>query len=382
MYIHSMVDQDLWDLACDVAVEDIINNLGLSTCIIQRQASQVAELDKLRKEVKQLTAEKLYRYFRDHPPQALETLRELFWGDDHTPWYYPQKSQVTVGVGENRGGQQNQDAEAYAGNTNGWSGRDGSGGISASMEQTWKNIAQHMQMDLETFSKVQGTQAGPLAQYLRTVNREKYDYAAFLKKFSVRDEVMRLDPDEFDYIYYTYGLKLYRNMPLIEPLEYREVNRIREFIIAIDTSGSVAGELVQKFIQKTYNILKSTESFFSKINLHIIQCDTAIQEDVKITCQEEFDKYLKAMTIKGLGGTDFRPVFGYVDDLRREKEFQNLKGLIFFTDGYGTFPERKPDYDVAFVFVEDEYNEPDVPPWAIKLVLQEYEILGESNYGE
>ena len=92
-----------------------------------------------------------------------------------------------------------------------------------------------------------------------------------------RGEVMRLDPDEFDYVYYTYGLKLYQNMPLIEPLEYREVKRIREFVIAIDTSGSTSGELVQKFVQKTYNVLKSTESFFSKINLHILQCDADIR---------------------------------------------------------------------------------------------------------
>ena len=86
-------------------------------------------------------------------------------------------------------------------------------------------------------------------------------------------------------------------MPLIEPLEYKEVRRIREFVIAIDTSGSVSGELVQRFIQKTYNILQSIESFFSKINVHIIQCDADIQEDKKITCREEFDEYLKTMKI-------------------------------------------------------------------------------------
>ena len=163
-------------------------------------------------------------------------------------------------------------------------------------------------------------------------------------------------------------------MPLIEPLEYKEVKAIKEFVIAIDTSGSTSGELVQKFVQKTYNILKSTESFFTKINLHIIQCDEDIQEDVKFTCQEDFDEYLKTMQIHGLGGTDFRPVFQYVDHLRKEKEFHNLKGLIYFTDGFGTFPEKKPDYHTAFVFVDDNYNNPDVPPWAIKLVLQEDEI--------
>ena len=148
----------------------------------------------------------------------------------------------------------------------------------------------------------------------------------------------------------------------------------REFVIAIDTSGSVSGSLVQTFLQKTYNILKSTESFFNRINVHIIQCDARIQEHVKITNQDEFDEYLKTMKILGLGGTDFRPVFELTQKLIAEKEFTNLKGLIYFTDGYGTFPEKKPPYDTAFVFVDDSYNNPDVPPWAIKLVLQKEDI--------
>ena len=229
-------------------------------------------------------------------------------------------------------------------------------------------------MDMETFGKLQGDRAGNLMQNLREVNREQYDYTAFLKKFAVRGEAMKINDEEFDYVYYTYGLKLYKRMPLIEPLEYKEVKRIREFVIAIDTSGSVAGEQVQSFLQKTYNILKSTESFFSKINVHIIQCDATIQEDAKITSQEEFDAYLKSMTIRGLGGTDFRPVFSYVDWLREKKEFQNLKGLIYFTDGWGTFPAKKPEYETAFVFIDDGKNNYAVPPWAIKLVLQKEEI--------
>ena len=360
MYVHTLVDQTLWDLSCDIAVEEVINGLLLPSTAAKRQEPQQTELARLRQTVKPLTAEKLYRHFQDHPPRDPENLRALFLGDDHTPWYLPPKATATVG------GNSGKDKNGPPG--------AGNSGLSAAMEQAWKDISQRMQMDLETFSKQQGDRAGALTQNLLAVNRETYDYTAFLKKFAVRGEVMRLDPDEFDYVYYTYGLRLYPNMPLIEPLEYREVKRIREFVIAIDTSGSTSGELVQKFVQKTYNVLKSTESFFSKINLHILQCDADIQEDVKITSQEEFDAYLKTMTIKGLGGTDFRPVFAYVDELRRGKEFQNLKGLIYFTDGYGDFPEKKPDYDAAFVFVEDEYNNPDVPPWAIKLVLQKDEI--------
>ena len=241
-------------------------------------------------------------------------------------------------------------------------------------EADWREISERIEIDMASFSKGQGKDPGALLQNLREVNRERYDYAAFLKKFAVRGEAMKINDDEFDYIFYTYGLQLYENMPLIEPLEYKEVKRIREFVIAIDTSGSVAGETVQRFVQKTWNILKSSESFFTKINLHIIQCDAKVQEDAKITSQEEFDRYIKSMQIRGLGGTDFRPVFGYVDWLLEKKEFTNLKGLIYFTDGFGTFPERMPPYQAAFVFLSEEINNPEVPPWAVKLVLRDEEI--------
>ena len=157
-------------------------------------------------------------------------------------------------------------------------------------------------------------------------------------------------------------------------IDAEEVKRIREFVIAIDTSGSVSGPLVQKFIQKTYNILMESESFFSRVNIHIIQCDAQIQEHVKITSREEFEQYLKTMTLRGFGGTDFRPVFSFVDELIAQKEFTNLRGLIYFTDGYGTFPARQPDYHTAFVFVEDGFAIPSVPVWAIKLVLRSDEI--------
>ena len=80
------------------------------------------------------------------------------------------------------------------------------------------------------------------------------------------------------------------------------------------------------------------------------------------------------MKIHGLGGTDFRPVFEYVDRLRSQKEFNNLKGLIYLTDGYGIYPAQKPDYETAFVFIDDDYGTPSVPSWAIKLVLQKNEI--------
>ena len=152
------------------------------------------------------------------------------------------------------------------------------------------------------------------------------------------------------------------------------MKHVKEFVIAVDTSGSVSGNTVQRFIEKTYNILKQQDSFFTKVNIHIIQCDAEIKEDVKITSQEEFDRYINSMKLHDFGGTDFRPVFSYVDRLIREKEFINLKGLIYFTDGYGVFPLKQPEYQTAFVFLDDEYNNYDMPVWAMRLILQTEDI--------
>ena len=364
-FVDTLLDTNAWDLACDIAVENAINELDLPCVRASRQASQYAFMEIIRRDVKQLTAEKIYHYLRERafPPQEITILHQNFAADDHSLWYLPPES-TSGGDGEPDEHTKQLKRTVRPDSLS-----------RAELEQVWSDIARRMQTELESFAeKRQGSEPGGLSQSLSAVTREKYDYADFLRRFAVLGEAMKVNDDEFDYIFYTYGMKLYGNMPLIEPLEYKEVKRIREFVVAIDTSGSVSGELVQKFVQKTYNILKQQESFFAKINLHIIQCDAAIQEDVKITSQEEFDTYLQTMQLHGFGGTDFRPVFDYVEQLWQAGEFTNLKGLIYFTDGFGTFPERQPDYHTAFVFIDDEYNNPDVPVWAIKLVLQKDEI--------
>ena len=83
---------------------------------------------------------------------------------------------------------------------------------------------------------------------------------------------------------------------------------------------------------------------------------------------------MNRMTLRGFGGTDFRPVFELVDELVRNKEFENLKGLLYFTDGQGTFPIKKPEYTTAFVFVSQDNPVPEVPSWAISLVLEQEDI--------
>ena len=358
MYVDPSVNRSYWDLACDMAVEAAISQLQLKSATSSREKNQTEILKMIAGKTKTMTAEMIYHSLTESAPDEKQaaTLRGYFFADSHEIWYMnDDEIEKRFGFGNPQSSEDSQNSRMQS-------------------KEYWKDIAERIQMDMEAFQKSRGDQAGNLLQNLKAVTREKYDYTAFLKKFAVMGEQMKINDDEFDYNFYTYGLSLYGKMPLVEPLEYKEVKRIKEFVIAIDTSGSVQGDLVQNFMQKTYNIMKSEETFFSKINLHIIQCDAEIQESVKITCEEDFDNYLKTMKFHGFGGTDFRPVFSYVDELCQKKEFQNLKGLIYFTDGYGVFPAKKPAYETAFIFIRDEYDIPEVPPWAIKLVLESKDI--------
>ena len=57
----------------------------------------------------------------------------------------------------------------------------------------------------------------------------------------------------------------------------------------------------------------------------------------------------KKWEVTGGGGTDFRPVFSYIEE--HSELDPNL--LIFFTDGYGDYPERPPPYPVMWLLTSD-----------------------------
>lgn len=336
VFFHSFqyekLDSDAWDLAADIAVENVIQDMKLAGVMLEEDQDRERKLRILREDVGALTAEKLYRYFRLNPPTAAEheELIKLFRRDSHELWKPAEELFIT--------------------------------------QEQWKKISERVKADLKSFTKGKAG-AQTLEKNLEEATRDRYNYDEILRRFTVSGEDMMVNDDEFDYIYYTYGLSTYGNMPLVEPLEYKEIHKVKEFVIAIDTSASCRGEVVKAFLNKTYSILKGTENFFHKINVHIIQCDQEVQSDTKITCDDDFETFMKYGKIKGFGATDFRPVFAYVEQLRQQGEFENLKGLIYFTDGYGIYPEKNPGYDVIFAFLEEDEHRIPVPPWSLKVIL-------------
>ncbi len=243
-----------------------------------------------------------------------------------------------------------------------------SGGGTAAGEN-WDRIGRRTLQEMEKKGLEESLSSASVKEQIKR-GKSRRSYEEFLKKFTILREEIGLDQDNFDLNYYTYGLRLYGNMPLVEPLESREVKKILDFVIVVDTSYSTSGSLVRRFLEETFRIISAEDSFFRESHIRVIQCDNKVQADRIIRSRKDIDILFQEFEMIGGGGTDFRPAFAYIDDLLAKGEFQSLKGVLYFTDGKGIYPSRKPPYETAFLFIGENEGNP-VPPWAMSMTLME-----------
>ena len=367
-------DSELWDLCCDIAVESVVDSMDYPTILRVTSDFRQEWYERLEKEVSVLTAEKLYHYFllRKRDPYLEESLRQEFALCDHSFWERkeeepPEENQNPKAPMESSRQQEDNQKNQDAGEQQKDAAPLGSMDLK---EKEWKEHARRIESDMETYAKDAAGDAGKLKWMLQLTNRVRKSYKEFLKKFAVVREEVSIDMDSFDYGFYMYGLQHYGNMPLIEENEFREAKKVEELVIAIDTSASCKEQLVQQFLNETGAILKNQENFFHKVHIRILECDNQIQRDVRINDLDEIPGYLEQFQVAGGYGTDFRPVFSYVEQLRNTGELKNLKGLMYFTDGFGEYPKKPTDYQTVFVFYGDgEREEAKVPDWALRLYL-------------
>ncbi len=329
--------RNLWDLACDIAVERLIDGMGKKctrrpvTWLRQKTYEELSRQGRI-------SAAGIYSWLCGQEESLHRELVKEFFTDSHKYW-----------PDEERSLPQN-----------------------PQIRETWDRISRQSRMEMERQGREPEEGEGALLQQLRT-QRSRRSYREFLRKFAVLKEEMHCDPDEFDIGTYSFGLRHYGNMPLIEPLEVREVMKIQEFVIVVDTSYSTNGTLVKNFLRETFTLLTMSGRFLRKCHVRILQCDDQVRADKQVTTAAELETLLEQFTVIGGGGTNFCPAFDYVNELRERGELRNLQGLIYFTDGKGIYPSSRPDYDTAFLFLED-YEEEAVPPWAMKLRLEVHEF--------
>ncbi len=116
-------------------------------------------------------------------------------------------------------------------------------------------------------------------------------------------------------------------------------SELLKIVVAIDTSGSIDTDLLAIFFSHFQSIMESFKSY----EINLIECDAKIQEH-RVFYPGDLIEY-KAV---GGGGTDFRPLFEYVD-----REIPDAKIVIYFTDGFGTFPQFRPLHDTLWVMPQE-----------------------------
>ena len=447
LYMHSLLhclfrhmfkkedkEEELWNLATDIHVEYVLDSMDIE--LLSRPAYPFREnyFQKLEKEVKSLSAERIYAYLLEQNLDYTEKerLEQEFVKDDHSFWAKLSEEERPVNTDdagdtddaenpEDAGGTDDaenpEDAEK-AGDTGSpevenelnspnkpsnpkkqgnqeekeKSGNDGestepekegqsnkgkkSAGEDAesrerkrkALDKDWEDIGKRTEEEMK--DEKEGEKSEKLSWFLHLEHKRYTPFQDFLRKFSVDREELKTDPESFDYGYYYFGLSQYGNMPLIEENEYREKRKIPELVIAIDTSYSTKGGMVKRFLEEAMAILADKEAFFTKCRVHIIECDDRIRKDLLVEDAEEMERYRERFEVSGGYGTDFRPVFHYIEDLQKKGELKELKALLYFTDGRGRYPKYAPSYTAAFIFPRGEdIDDENAPFWALKLYI-------------
>jgi predicted metal-dependent peptidase len=133
------------------------------------------------------------------------------------------------------------------------------------------------------------------------------------------------------------------NRRFVEQQKGKLSDRMISITIAIDTSGSIGDEDFQAFMAE----MRAIQSCY-KGTMTVLECDAAVHKEYKLS------KYNKIDTnFKGRGGTSFKPIFEYVKDKKLKTDL-----LIYFTDLYGDFPDKKPAYPVIWVSTTAETKAP------------------------
>jgi predicted metal-dependent peptidase len=115
-----------------------------------------------------------------------------------------------------------------------------------------------------------------------------------------------------------------------------KIKRNQKIAVAIDTSLSIPLKDFNLFFSEIYSIWRNGAE------IEVIECDDIIQRVYNY-------KGIFPEFVQGRGGTDFDPVFEYINRDRNVK----YDGCIYLTDGYATEPRIKPRCKVFWVITPD-----------------------------
>ena len=218
-----------------------------------------------------------------------------------------------------------------------------------------------------------GTTAGTETDLVQVKKKTVQSYRELLQELAMIREITKEQPDSIDLMFYHYGLELYENVPLIEPLEYGETRTPELIVIAVDVSGSCCDQkTMEQFWSETYGCISQLRDTFSGGEILILQCDTEIQKENVIQLSQ-FHEPPNNIQIHGRGGTSFVPVFKKIDTLLRDGK--KIDALLYLTDGAGEYPKTPAEVPTYFIMKPEDIKKNKLhnysPDWITLIELEE-----------
>lgn len=197
-------------------------------------------------------------------------------------------------------------------------------------EQTLRNV-----VEAQAVAKSMGKMHGGLETLIKNLLDPKVSWKQLLRKYATEC----LANEDYSFI---------NPRKCLLPLEIycaslvQEEDTLKHLVVMLDSSGSITDEQLKEFLSEVSALHHLAEKTI------VIVCDAAIQDVYTLNIFESF----KDLKISGRGGTDFRPVFKYLEEHKI-----NPTLFIGFTDGYASFPEKAPSYPVIWCLT----NKTDIP---------------------
>ncbi len=186
--------------------------------------------------------------------------------------------------------------------------------------QDWSKII----AEAYNYAKMVGKVPARIERHVEAVLKPKIDWKKVL-----RDSILPMIPQD-----YTYLKPSRRSLSAGVYLPSIAKDRYLEALVAVDTSGSISGQELNQFLSEIQWIARNFP-----IRITLLSVDADIHDKIELRCLADVQKITG---LKGGGGTDFRPVFDYAVKHRKRL-------IVFFTDGFGTFPERPPNIKTIWV---------------------------------
>ena len=187
----------------------------------------------------------------------------------------------------------------------------------AEIEGYWRDKIQVLS-NSDLNGSMPGNIPGGMQKEIEILLEPEVDWRHALWKFVAKTPV---DFDDLDRRFMHRGL--YIETLLADALE---VN------VCIDTSGSISSDLLDKFLAE----LKGIMSSYPHVICNLFYADTDLYGPYEI------DSITKVPSAEGFGGTCFRPFFNFLDKTNSNLVSNNNRVAVYFTDGFGDFPEESP----------------------------------------